>query len=214
MEVLEQTSDQTHYIAKVAVFRKDMRHAFTFVGRFPKSKQMAKEYGPEMAVKVAEVQALRRAFNVTGIPAADERWDVDPADVQTAELPPPGVDAVTGEKSGDGGADPLPTVVVRRPPPGRSKQEKGERSQESASSSEPTSNDVTPGAGGADQPPGSPPTATIPAAALDYIRRLGERKGLTDVELRALAHGKALDSLTITEANELTAAVTKHEVSA
>lgn len=75
MEVLEQGADQTHYTAKVAVYRKDMGRPFTFIGRYPKGQRMAKDYGPEMAVKVAEVQALRRAFNVTGVPAADERWD-------------------------------------------------------------------------------------------------------------------------------------------
>lgn len=89
MEVIEQGADQTHYTAKVAVYRKDMSHPFTFVGRYPKSKNMAKEYGPEMAVKVAEVQGLRRAFNVTGLGASDERWDdvtID-AEVVAAEVP-------------------------------------------------------------------------------------------------------------------------------
>ena len=75
MEVIDQGETKDHYTAKVAVYRKDMRHPFTFVGRFPKSKSMAKDYGPEMAVKVAEVQGLRRAFNVTGVGASDERWD-------------------------------------------------------------------------------------------------------------------------------------------
>lgn len=75
MEVVEQGETPTHHTAKVAVYRKDMGRPFTFVGRFPKAKPMSKEYGPEMAVKVAEVQALRRAFNVTGISAAEEMWD-------------------------------------------------------------------------------------------------------------------------------------------
>src|SRR5688500_1019129 len=75
MEVLEQGENQTHFTAKVAVYRKDMGRPFAYVGRYPKSGQMAQQYGPEMAVKVAEVQALRRAFNVTGISAADEMWD-------------------------------------------------------------------------------------------------------------------------------------------
>jgi hypothetical protein len=75
MEVLEQGENQTHFTAKVAVYRKDMGRPFAYVGRYPKAGQMAQQYGPEMAVKVAEVQALRRAFNVTGISAADEMWD-------------------------------------------------------------------------------------------------------------------------------------------
>ncbi len=78
MEVIEQGETSSHFTAKVAVWRKDMTRPFTFVGRFPKAKSMAKEYGPEMAVKVAEVQSLRRAFNVTGISAADEMWEDDP----------------------------------------------------------------------------------------------------------------------------------------
>lgn len=89
MEVLDQSETNTHYMAKVAVYRKDMGRPFTFVGRFPKSKNMAKDFGPEMAVKVAEVSAMRRAFNVTGLGAADERWDAAPdapaPEVETSE---------------------------------------------------------------------------------------------------------------------------------
>lgn len=77
IEVLGTGADQTHYWARVAIWRKDMSHPFTYVGRFPKSKPMAKEFGPEMAIKTAEVAAMRRAFNVTGVGAADERWDAD-----------------------------------------------------------------------------------------------------------------------------------------
>ena len=85
MEVLDEGETNTHYTAKVAVYRKDMGRPFTFSGRFPKSKSMAKDFGPEMAIKVAEVSALRRAFNVTGLGAADERWDVQ-ADAHTGEI--------------------------------------------------------------------------------------------------------------------------------
>lgn len=74
MEVLEQGNDQTHFTAKVSVYRKDMGRPFTYIGRYPKSGQIAKDYGPEMAVKVAEVMAMRRAFDVA-ICAAEERWD-------------------------------------------------------------------------------------------------------------------------------------------
>lgn len=93
MEVLEQGETPTHYTAKVAVYRRDMSRPFAFVGRFPKSKSMAKEYGPEMAVKVAEVQALRRAFNVTGIAAADEQWE-DAAPATEPYVPPQPAEAV------------------------------------------------------------------------------------------------------------------------
>ncbi|CAB5218062.1 hypothetical protein UFOVP209_47 [uncultured Caudovirales phage] len=76
LEVVDSGEDNAHWWAKVAVYRKDMRHPFTFIGRYPKAdaKHMAK-YGPEMAIKTAEVMALRRAFDVGGIAAADEQWD-------------------------------------------------------------------------------------------------------------------------------------------
>jgi len=76
MEVLEQGETDTHFTAKVSVFRKDMGRPFTYVGRYPKTGPLGKTYGPEMAIKCSEVMALRRAFNVTGLPAADEQWDV------------------------------------------------------------------------------------------------------------------------------------------
>jgi hypothetical protein len=62
--------------AKVTVHVKDVHYGYTYRGRYPKSGQM-KKYGPEMAVKVAEVMALRRAFGVTGVPAVEEQWDTD-----------------------------------------------------------------------------------------------------------------------------------------
>jgi hypothetical protein len=65
--------------AKVTVHVKDVRYGYTYRGRYPKAGQM-KKYGPEMAVKVAEVMALRRAFGVTGVPAVEEQWDVLPDD--------------------------------------------------------------------------------------------------------------------------------------
>jgi len=118
MEVIDQGVDDTHYFAKVAVYRRDMGHPFVYVGRFPKAKQMAKEYGPEMAVKCAEVQALRRAFNVTGIGAADERWDDEAMPERPKALPPH--DPATGEILA---AQPTPIgappakVATKRPPP-------------------------------------------------------------------------------------------------
>ena len=60
--------------AKVSVYRRSMSHPFTYRGRYPKSGHQ-KKYGPEMAVKCAEVMALRRAFGVTGIATVEEQWD-------------------------------------------------------------------------------------------------------------------------------------------
>lgn len=92
IEVLEEGESDTEWWAKVSVYRKDMGRPFTYRGRYPKkdAKHMAK-FGPEMAVKVAEVMALRRAFDVTGVGAAEERWDAvevieaEPVDPATAE---------------------------------------------------------------------------------------------------------------------------------
>jgi hypothetical protein len=53
----------------VAVYRKDMGRPFTFPGRYPAKGH---RYAPEMALKVAECMALRRAFDVTGIAVLDE----------------------------------------------------------------------------------------------------------------------------------------------
>lgn len=74
IEVVEEGEDTTHWWAKASVWRKDMTRPFTYKGRYPK-KGGNTAYGPEMAIKCAEVMALRRAFNVTGAGAADERWD-------------------------------------------------------------------------------------------------------------------------------------------
>lgn len=52
--------------------------------------------------------------------------------------------------------------------------------------------------------------ATIPAAALDSIRKLAGRKGLAESDLLALA-GKPLDTLTVDEANALAAKVSAHK---
>jgi hypothetical protein len=68
--------------ASCSVYRKDMSRPFTYTGRYP-TKGGNQRFAPEMATKVAEVMALRRAFDVAA-PTAEERWDIEvPAD------PPP-----------------------------------------------------------------------------------------------------------------------------
>jgi hypothetical protein len=61
--------------ATATVWRKDMSHPFTYAGRYPERGGNAK-FAPEMALKVAESMALRRAFDIAA-PSADERWDAD-----------------------------------------------------------------------------------------------------------------------------------------
>jgi hypothetical protein len=99
IEVIEQGETQTHYTAKVAVYRKDMGHPFTYIGRYPKNGGN-KEFAPEMAVKVGEVMGLKRAFNVA-VSTAEERWDVDPGEV---------VQANGGTPSASNGAQSTPPV--------------------------------------------------------------------------------------------------------
>lgn len=84
IEVVEQGEDDRQWTAKVAVHRKDMSHPFTFTGRYSRRGANA-AYGPEMAVKSAEVAALRRAFPVSGVGAADQPFDDDVTDVLLAD---------------------------------------------------------------------------------------------------------------------------------
>ena len=84
IEVSEPVVEGDYWRATATVHRKDMSHAFTYPGRYPvKGKNSA--FAPEMAIKVAESMALRRAFNVAA-PVVEERWDTD---VPVAEPPAP-----------------------------------------------------------------------------------------------------------------------------
>lgn len=88
METSEPAIVDGFWRATCSVYRKDMSRPFTYTGRYPTTGGNAK-YAPEMAVKVAEVMALRRAFDVAA-PTAEERWDVpEAAQVQvTAKAAP------------------------------------------------------------------------------------------------------------------------------
>ena len=72
IEVLEQGETKDEWWAKVAIYRKDMSRPFTFRGRYSKGGSN-KKFGPEMALKCAEALALRRAFDVAGLPVLEER---------------------------------------------------------------------------------------------------------------------------------------------
>jgi hypothetical protein len=73
----DEGSNSEEWWAKVTVHVKGVKYGYTYRGRYPRTGQLSK-YGPEMAVKVAEVMALRRAFGVTGVPAVEEQWDTGP----------------------------------------------------------------------------------------------------------------------------------------
>jgi hypothetical protein len=61
--------------ARCSVYRKDMTRPFTYAGRYP-TQGGNQKFAPEMATKVSEVMALRRAFDVSA-PVLEERWDLD-----------------------------------------------------------------------------------------------------------------------------------------
>ena len=94
--------------ATVSVYRKDMSHPFRYAGRYP-TKGGNQRYAPEMAVKVAEVMALRRAFDVAA-PAAEERWDVETA-VPSEPAPRPSLAERVAEKAAEVTAPDLGDVV-------------------------------------------------------------------------------------------------------
>lgn len=75
METSEPVVVDDYWRSTCSVYRKDMSRPFTYTGRYPTKGGNAK-FAPEMAVKVGEVMALRRAFDVAA-PTAEERWDVD-----------------------------------------------------------------------------------------------------------------------------------------
>jgi len=75
IEVTPPVLEGEFWRATASVFRKDMGRPFTYPGRYP-AKGGNTRFAPEMAIKVAEVMALRRAFDVSA-PVAEERWDRD-----------------------------------------------------------------------------------------------------------------------------------------
>lgn len=66
------SEDGREWVSRVSVYRKDMGHPFTFPGRYPVNGGN-RDYAQEMSLKAAEAHALRRAFDVTGLPAFDEQ---------------------------------------------------------------------------------------------------------------------------------------------
>lgn len=83
IEVSAPVLDDRYWRATATVWRKDMSHPFVYGGRYPATGGNAK-FAEEMAVKVAESMALRRAFDVAA-PVVEERWEVE----APAEPPPP-----------------------------------------------------------------------------------------------------------------------------
>jgi hypothetical protein len=75
LQVLGSATPVKFWSARCSVYRKDMGRPFTYAGRYP-TQGGNQKFAPEMATKVAEVMALRRAFDVSA-PVMEERWDLD-----------------------------------------------------------------------------------------------------------------------------------------
>jgi len=91
IETTEPVIDGDYWRASCSVYRKDMSRPFTYGGRYP-TKGGNQKFAPEMAVKVAEVASLRRAFDVSA-PTVEERWDLE-----TPEASEPPVKVSLAEK--------------------------------------------------------------------------------------------------------------------
>ena len=74
MEVTPPEIVDGYWRCTASVYRKDMGRPFTFPGKYPVNGSN-KQYAEEMAIKTAESHALRRAFDVNGIPSIDEIHD-------------------------------------------------------------------------------------------------------------------------------------------
>ena len=98
--------ERREWVAKVTVYRKDMRHGFTYPGRYP-ADGGNRAYAPEMALKSAESHALRRAFDVAGLPTLPERKPEHARDEFAGAGP-----RVTAETF----TQPAPDVPVEDPP--------------------------------------------------------------------------------------------------
>ena len=80
IEMTEPVLDGDYWRATATVYRKDMAQPFTYPGRYP-VKGKNTRFAPEMAIKVAESMALRRAFDVA---APDRRGALGPRPARAA----------------------------------------------------------------------------------------------------------------------------------
>lgn len=94
MEVTEESETETHVRVKVAVYRKDMSRPFVATGRFRKGGERTNDDRDpwDMALARAERRALKRAFDMGGIPdsAGAGEWEEEPDlyDAQTGKVEP------------------------------------------------------------------------------------------------------------------------------
>jgi hypothetical protein len=108
ISVTEPTVIDGYWRCSATVYRRDMTHPFTYPGRYPTAGGNQK-FAPEMAIKVAESMALRRAFNVAA-PVVEERWDTE------APYEPPAPKATLAEKAAARAAE-VEVIDLPEPPP-------------------------------------------------------------------------------------------------
>lgn len=85
IEVTDPVKTDGYWRARCSVYRTDKTRPFTYPGRYPAAGGNQK-YNEEMAIKVAEVAALRRAFDVSA-PTVEERWEGEDAALPAAPAP-------------------------------------------------------------------------------------------------------------------------------
>lgn len=171
-------TERREWTARVTVYRRDMRHGFTYPGRYPSTGRNS-TYAPEMALKAAEAHALRRAFDVTALPALDElREDEEPTPRLTRSRR--GLAAATDvtDRTYAGGAEGAP----ERHPGTPDATESGDRRTRAGG-------DVAPGGTGHDAA-SPPPTPT---------RRRGRRKAAQDAPTSADVQTHTTDAETAPE---------------
>ena len=96
IEVDAPANDGKYWRTVARVYRKDFGRPFIYPGRYPvQGKNTA--YAEEMAIKVAEVMCLRRAFDVSA-PTVEEQWDTE-ADEAAAHSEPTSLAAKIAAKA-------------------------------------------------------------------------------------------------------------------
>jgi hypothetical protein len=111
IETSEPTVIDDYWRVSCSVYRKDMSRPFTYYGRYP-TKGGNQKFAPEMATKVAESMAMRRAFDVAA-PAQDERWDVESASASYVAPPQPSLaERAATQRAALDAPEPTPVVEV------------------------------------------------------------------------------------------------------
>lgn len=156
--------------AKASVYRKDMSRPFTYQGRYP-AKGGNQRFAPEMAVKVAEVMALRRAFDVSA-PVVEERWDVDASRV--VDIEPTITESIAAKRAA---ITQGPTRGAEAPSAEPPEETPGEPEKGSATPGASTPGEPPPaGARSATPEPGTSAGNPTPAPCAEFSPELGQCK--------------------------------------